>query len=238
MNLLQLRQQFRNESGRYDLVGSDGSDSGANFYINAGQRYLDRIETTQKSYAISYREAAIGQYLVKFPFCRAVQEVWAGTTTERWQLEKWELQRLLSTYFLTPQDEQENGAPLYYSPTVIRTPEKDLIGRVGAFVVYADVGLAHYNYNAIAFGPFAEEPTMIEIKGLFYSPELSADDDESFWTVVHPDILLMAAMRQLEIINRNTQGVNDWTNSINMSVVDIEKDFVEETISEVDCMGG
>lgn len=42
MNLGTVRAQFIKMSGRDDLVNSNGSDNGANFYINAGQEFLDK----------------------------------------------------------------------------------------------------------------------------------------------------------------------------------------------------
>jgi len=50
---------------------------------------------------------------------------------------------------------------------------------------------------------------------------------------VHPDVLIMAAMRHVEIVNRNTQGVRDWDGSIAAAVIGIGKDLVEEEIAEV-----
>jgi|WetSurMetagenome_2_1015567.scaffolds.fasta_scaffold483570_1 hypothetical protein len=41
MNLLQIREQFRNISGRYDLVNDNLTDNGANLFINEGSTWLD-----------------------------------------------------------------------------------------------------------------------------------------------------------------------------------------------------
>jgi len=40
-------------------------------------------------------------------------------------------------------------------------------------------------------------------------------------------------MRQLEIVNRNTQGVKDWEASISTDLVGLGMDLVEELIAEV-----
>jgi hypothetical protein len=48
----------------------------------------------------------------------------------------------------------------------------------------------------------------------------------------------MATMRQLEVINRNTQGVNDWEAVILKDMTSIGFDLVEELIAEADEMGG
>jgi len=44
-------------------------------------------------------------------------------------------------------------------------------------------------------------------------------------------------MRQIEIINRNTQGVNDWTSSIAVEMKQLGMDLVEELIAEVSQIG-
>lgn len=241
MNLLQLRQQFRATSGRFDLVNEDGSDNGANFYINAGQRHLDRLDTTQKSFGICYKFCEPDFYAVTFPYCRAVKEVWAATINARWQLEKKNLQDLIAGYFTTLPSGIDSGSPLYYAPTITRavpetfnTESEDF----EAFSGYVDVISAnHFAYNCVLIAPPTNEKLLIEVKGLFYTDELVGDDDKSYWSEVHPNILIMAAMREVEIINRNTQGVNDWTSSIMTEISNIGKDLVEEEIAEVSQIG-
>ena len=235
MNLLQIRQQLRTVSGRFDLVDADGSDSGAGFYINAGQRHLDRLDETQKSPAICYRFCEPGFWSVQFPYCRAVKEAWAATLTARWQLEKKNLQDLIAGYFTKLPSGIDPGGTLYYSPAITRyIPEDIAADDFEAFIGYVDVMSGdHYNYNSILLAPPPDEKLLVEVKGLFYSYELSADTDESYWSEVHPDVLIMAAMRHIEIVNRNTQGVRDWDNSIAAAVVGIGKDLVEEEIAEV-----
>lgn len=235
MNLLQLRQQLRSDSGRFDLVNEDGSNNGADFYINAGQRHLDRLDETQKSWGICYRFCEANFWSVQFPFCRAVKEVWAATVTAKWQLEKKNLQDLLAGYFTTLPSGIDSGNTLYYSPTVTRgIPENITAADFEAFIGYVDVMSGnHYAYNSVLIAPPPDEKLLVEIKGLFYTAELSGDDDRSYWTEVHPEVLIMATMRHIEVTNRNTQGVNDWDNSIAAATVGIGKDLVEEEIAEV-----
>jgi hypothetical protein len=82
------------------------------------------------------------------------------------------------------------------------------------------------------------EKTTIDIRGLFYSMELEDDTDKNYWSEVHPMLLYMSAMRQIEVTNRNTQGVNDWTASIMTEMQQLGMDLVEELIAEVDQMEG
>ena len=240
MNLLQIRQLFREISGRFDLVNEDGSDNGANFYINEGRKFLDRLDENQKSWASTFKWLYPGLWGVQFAHCRAVKEVWISNDKGRWQLEKKRLQDLLGEYLRIPPSQRSTGSPLYYSPAVTRyMPESATVKDLEAFVGFVDIpsGNAHM-YNSILIAPPANELMFVEITGLFYSQELTFDTDENYWTIMHPNLLVMAAMRQLEIVNRNTQGVNDWTNAIMAEAMQIGFDLVEELIAEVDNMEG
>ena len=237
MNLLQIRQQFRILSGRFDLVTDAGVDADANFFINAGQRHLDRISKHQKSYAIHFKFLEIDEYSIQIPWCRAIKEVWVGSLTARWQVERMNLQDLLAGYFTTLPSGITSGDALYYSPAVTRaapetynTPADEL----ESFSGYVDVMSAdHFAYNSVLIAPPTDERLSVQIRGLFYSDQLVADTDKSYWSEVHPDVLIMAAMRAIEVINRNTQGVNDWNNAISEETSRIEMDLVEEEIAEV-----
>ena len=237
MSLLEVRKKFRDLSGRFELVNKDGSSNGADFYINAGQRYLNRKGTTQKSYASSFKFIQIDNYAASFPFCRAIKEVWAATTTAKWQLEKKDLADMIAGYFTTLPSDIDSGTAAYYSPAVTRTsPEtyKTDLASFEAYIGYVDIMSAeHFAYNTILIAPPTEEKLLIEVKGLFYDDQLTSDTDKSIWTEVHPDILVMAAIRMLEVYNRNTQGVNDWDSAIRESMHGIELDLVEEEIAEV-----
>ena len=235
MNLLQLRTQFRTISGRHDLVNVDFSDNGADFYINEGRKFLDRSDETQKSWASCFRFIEIGQFSASFPYCRAIKEVWVASTTARWQLEKINLQELISGFLTGIPTSRSIGVPLFYSPCVTRyIPEDAIVADIESFVGWIDIpaGGAH-EYNSILINVPTEEKISAEIKGLYYSHELTADTDTNFWSGAHPMLLIMAAMRQIEIVMRNTQGVNDWTNAINADMVGLGMDLVEELIAEV-----
>lgn len=240
MNLLQVRTKFRTISGRFDLVNEDFSDNGADFYINEGRKFLDRFGKTQKSYASCFRFVEVGGFAAQFPYCRAIKEVWAMTTTERWQLEKVNLQDLIAGYLTDIPSTRTGGSPAYYSPAITRyIPENAAADTFEVFLGFVDIptGTAH-EYNSILLSVPVDEKISLDIKGLFYSMELVNDTDENYWSTVHPLLLITAAMRYLEVINRNTQGVNDWTSSIATEMKTLEYDLVEELIAEVDEMGG
>ena len=235
MNLLQVRTKFREISGRHDLVNADFSDNGADFYINEGRKFLDRLDETQKSWASSFKFLEVGQFSASFPYCRAIKEVWASSASARWQLEKIDIQEMISGYLTGLPTLRNTGTPLYYSPCLTRhIPEDAEIGDIESFIGWVDVsaGTSH-EHNAILVNVPTDEKLSLDIKGLYYSFELGADTDTNYWSVVHPMLLTMAAMRQLEIINRNTQGVNDWEASIRTDMNQLGMDLVEELIAEV-----
>lgn len=240
MNLLQQRTLFRNLSGRFDLVNEDFTDNGADFFINEGRKFLDRLDETQKSWGSCFRFVEIGGFAAHFPYCRAVKEVWAMSSTARWQLEKKDLQKLIEGYLTEMPGERNTGTPLYYAPTITRIiPENVEIEDLESFIGWIDVsaGNAH-EYNSILLNVPADEKISLEIKGLFYSAELTDDTEENYWSANHPSLLHMAAMRYIEITNRNTQGVKDWENSIAVEMRQLGMDLVEELIAEVDQMEG
>lgn len=241
MNLLQIRTLFRKLSGRFDLVNADFSDNGADFFLNEGRKFLDRLDETQKSWASHFKLIEVGYFSASFPYCRAIKEVWiADATNGRWQLEKKDLQDLIEGYLTGLPSSRTEGTPLYYSPCLSRyIPEGAEAGDIGAFAGYTEVpaGNAH-EYNTILLNVPVQYQSMLDIRGLFYSMELVEDTDENYWSAVHPMLLYMSAMRQVEISNRNTQGVKDWTESIATEMRQLGMDLVEELISEVDQMEG
>ena len=244
MNLLQLRTKLINLSGRFDLVvdaaGDDYSDNGADFYIYEGQKHLDRLNETSKSWASCFRFVDIGGFSAQFPYCRAIKEVWAMSTTARWQLEKKTLQDLIAGYLTDPPSERDQGAPLYYSPGITRyIPDTVAAEDFESFVGWVDVPTGDaFEYNTVLLSVPAEEKLALEIKGLFYTNQLVEDEDENHWSVAHPLLLIMATQRMMEVTNRNTQGVNDWDSAIRDYAVGLGMDLVEELIAEVDQMEG
>jgi hypothetical protein len=228
LNLLEFRLLFRRLSGRYDLVNEDGSDNGVDFFINEGSKYLDRINETQKSWASYFKVIQPGEFSTSIPYCRAVKEVWATTSIGRWKLEKKPLQEIMKGYLIPLRN---SGKPLFYSPFFTRRlPEDILISGIEAFNTR--------EYNAIILNIPTDEQLMLDIRGLFYSKHLTENVDENYWMISHPMLLYMSTMRQIEITQRNTQGVNDWDNAIRVEMQQLEFDLIDEQIADVNQMEG
>jgi hypothetical protein len=254
MNLGQIRAQFEVLSGRSDLVNADGSDNGADFHINAGLRYLDRLIDHPKMIARYFKGISSGTYIVTFEHCRSILEVWvAGTDTngDRVRLpltkyEKSELQGVDELFFDTnyvkmPSD-ITGGWPKYYAPAQLRMAPDTTVQQGNQAEVIAgflDVaGSGSETYNGIILMPPANDNYTIEVVGKFYSKELSSDTDLNFWSEVHPEVLLMAAQRSIEVFHRNTAGVQDWEGAIKLETITIDFDGVAEESADIDEMEG
>lgn len=232
MNLLAIRKHFRTLSGRYDLVDDDVSGT-TNLLINEACRNLDRLTEMQKTWGVHFVEAPANSFRVAIPYCRAIKEVWLATATERWQLEKKNIQDLIVEYLSSA---PTAGTPLYYSPTLTkRIPEGVDISAFSAYMNYMDTstGLDH-NHNAIVILPPTDVTLLVEVRGFFYSKELVLDTDQNYWTTVHPLTLLKASFRELDIFNQNQGKTKLWNEALASEIDNINKDLVEELVAEVD----
>jgi len=238
MNYKEMRKMFRELSGRFDLVLDNYADNGVGVFMNEGRKFLDRLDETQKSWATRIAALGLNEVFVTFPYCRAIKEVWAASPTlGRWQLEKKNLQDLVDGYLLTLPAEIQSGTPLYYSPCITRTvPQTVTIESYQQWMGFVQASTSEY--NGVLVNVPTDEAISLIIHGLFYSDALTADADVNYWSVNHPLLLYMSTMRQIEIINRSTQGVNDWTNSILTEMRQLGMDLVEELIAEVNEMEG
>jgi hypothetical protein len=146
-----------------------------------------------------------------------------------------DLNDLINDYLLGNPASRTSGTPLYYSPTITRyIPQDALPIDFEAFLGFTEVPAGPVNdFNTILLNVPTSTKLMVEVKGLYYSFELVNDTDENYWSSQHPMLLHMAAMRYIEITNRNTQGVRDWDASIALEMKQLGMDLVEELISEI-----
>jgi hypothetical protein len=236
MNLSELRNEFAEKSGFLDSVNPDGSDNGADFYINAGQKYLDRLFEKREDIGRVFRVIQAGDYFVKFSsHCRAIHEVGVGNRDSFHWIERYQLTELRKK-FNQPFEFLESATPSAFAPAYLRPAGTD--GDFDGIVGYMDVMAGWREYNGIILMPPADAEYHVEVWGKFYSERLDSDDSESFWTVNFPEILIMAAQRELEAFYRNSQGVNDWDRVIQGHTLEIGKDFIEEEFYATDQMRG
>src|SRR4030042_462884 len=240
MNLVQIREQFRNLSGRYDLVNDDLSDHGADFYINEGSKYLDRKVETTRSWATYPVIKQAGTWYIRFPYARAVKEVWMTTIGGRVQLVKKRLQDIQAEFYTKIPAEWTNGTPEYFSPTLTRMIPEDIgPATLATFATYIGVVPPITNdYNAIILSVPVDQEALFEIYGLFYSMLLELDADENFWSQVHPMLLIQSAIRQTYVVTGNNHLRDTYEKSMSDELINISIDLVEQIIAEVDAMEG
>lgn len=236
MNLSEIRNKFVEISGRYDLVNEDGSDNGANFYINAGQKFLDRLVERHEDIGRTSRILNTGDYFAKLSNCRAIHSVGVGQIDNFKWLERCDLKPLMDKYG-KPFQYIQNAKPEYFAPAYIRPANLDSEDYDG-IVSYMDVMSDWKNFNGIIITPPSDQQYHLEIWGKFYSNELLEDSDKSWWTENLDYVLVMAAQRALEVFYRNTQGINDWTNAIRSEMITVEQDYVEELYYQINQLEG
>ena len=242
MNLIELRTRATQISGRYDLADhTTFADTGMNYYINAGQRWLDRKYFGKRMEGRYPKTIDIGDYIVDIQLARSIKEVWFFNLESRTRLDKASISWIRQQYTDT-QNLQEVGTPLYYAPMITRgIPHfSALSGSDADFRAHdADLmGVSSNLYDSIMIYPPTDAEITVEVWGLFYSNPLINDTDKSYWSETNPDILIHAALRAIEVDHRNRQGVDDWTAAIMNNLSDIQLDDLDEEITDIDEMEG
>lgn len=239
MNLLEIRKWFINDSGRFDLVKDLDTyeDNGANKYIQAGQKFLDRLVSYRSQFARVFRQISYGDYFVRFQNSRTIERVYVNTVDEKFELTRLDYAEL-KEMFPQRHDLVETGQPKYWAPAYLRMNQFDDDPRTEGHVGFMDVMPDWKEYNGVVFFPRADGAYGVEVQGKFFAESLLTDDDTSFWSVNEPSVLVKAAMREIEVFYRNTQGVNDWERAIISELYGMEKDFVDDTYGHINQMEG
>jgi len=238
MNYGEVRAKFVELTGRDDLVNEDGTDNGADFFIHKGQRHLDRVYYSQKSQARVFKKVESGDYGILFNDCRSVLQVWIANTTGRIELTKKTNDWFRSEYTSVQYQDLDVGLPRYYMLGMFRTqPDMESMSAedLDAIMGYLDVPMSEgFVWNGILFMPPADGDYMVEVLGYFYSPQLTSNTAENFWTANHPETLIKAALYEMEGFYRNTEGLKDASGFLMGDTVELDKDVVEEEMAGFD----
>jgi len=241
MTLVEIREAFVRRTGRYDLVvdTTDWADNGADFYIQAGSRMLDRLEEHEKSKAKTFVTLAVGDWYAVFQECRAILDVWIAGDEYRKKLQLRDIDTMRAYYNDLPTN-IDNEVPEYYSPALLRTYPLGTKITVDEWqdTTFEIADKADYEYNGVIFMPPADDAYVLEVQGYFYAKKLTDDAHVNYWSAAHPEILVMGASYILELMYRNTEGAKDWMTGIKQLLSDLGKDFVEEQASGVNQIRG
>ena len=220
MTLLEIRTKFIQMTGRYDLVvnTTDYVDIGANFFIQAGQRFLDSRMDIEKARARIITGVGQGDSTIEIPNARAIHSVLlreVGSDSERLI----QLSHVSYEYILRKYGTYDSSTPIDGRPTVYASD----VSRIGdEFATSQDV------IKSIIIGPMADTDYDVIITGSFFQRPLSSDTSQSFWSVAYPDLLIQAAIYKLEAFYKNTEGVRDMLFVLNEELTGIYHDYIEE----------
>jgi hypothetical protein len=231
MELLDIRKLFVKLSGRLDLMDPDTfADNGADVYLVEGSRFLDRKMTTAHDEDSIFKTVKVGDYVAFFTEARVIKEAWFYYNDVRIQLHELTRERVRELYpkILTG---TELGTPTVYAP--IRGKKR---GGATPANFLTELRLSSEDINGVMFPPTDTAGTL-EVIGKFYSLNL-VEEGENYWSINHPMLLVWAALYNLEISYRNSEGARDWLAAIMNAIVDIEMDHVEEDSYNLRQMGG
>ncbi len=242
MNLQNVRRNLIQQSGRADLVLDEINyeNNGADFFITAGQRWLDRTFEIYKSHGRRDILLPIGQWWALIPDCRAIDQVWASNDACKWQVERANEDELKGVFKSVPTS-IVGGAISVFAPVSFRgTPDSTNATLIDVWgtVNFTDDTQSNFDLNGLVFMPPTDVVVNLEVHGLFYQPQLIDNIDTNMWSEQDPFILVLAAMRAIEVTMRNSAGVRDYEEAIRSEMSGLEKDFAAQLSNEIVQMRG
>ena len=246
MALLEVRDQFLKQSGRYDLGtvsdgSTDGSDNGADWYINAGQRLVDRRIFANGLRARRIYSLNVGDYLKILHQTKTIEAVWIiesdGSLTPLVRKDV----ITLRNYYLQTLNSTDNGTPLYWAPATVKLDPRSKINDIDDITIdeMGDIVIGESDEaNGILIWPPTDTAVTLDILGKFFSATLTRNGDSSLWTESYPEILVMAGQYYLEVAHRNTEGAKDWMASIDLALTEVDMADVAFDSEHINQMGG
>ena len=243
MNLKRVRELFVRWSGRSDLANDDGSDRGADVFIQQGADWLDEVVENPKSVSRYLVEVAVGDHFANVPRLQRVESIWImgviNGITGRQKLDEKDL-NWMRDRFSGVWSDLDKGVPKYYSYNVIGLQgnqwEKDLDGLSDVTDIY-DVE-DHFDDTGILWMPPANVVFTLTVFGDFYQRILDSDSAINYWTSFKPLVLAKAACLMQESSLRNFQGESDWEKSLARDLRGIDIVTAGQAIGESNEMRG
>ena len=217
MNLLEIRTQFAKLSGRYDLVDAAFADNGADYYIKAGIKFLDRRVGFDKEIVKEITAVSIGDFQHDVLNQRVIQHVFFVTSS--------------ATKLL-----------MYKTPVEMRQLfTSEAYGSVdNATTTYwtMELDTTQLTNPSIITMPPTDEAGDVEIWFKRNTPFPSIETGTNFWMTNFEDVAVNAALYKLEASYRNMTGMRDWLAAIDLDLLGIEKDTVEDDADRAEDMIG
>lgn len=243
MTLLEIRTQFVDLSGRYDLVvnTSTYADNGANFFIKAGQRYLDCILPNPNSEKVYRKDIAAGDHNLFLKHLRYVETVELFNADGKVQeLTLTTMAKLRAAYTSLISAASRNAPTTYALSKHLPAPEQEGLTAVGGSTPYTteftydhetlSFNAARKEQVGIEFRPVSDAAYTMVLTGGFFTL-LDDDADTSYHSLVYPEVLIMAANMAVEAFYRNSTGVNEWEAAISRWLDGQDKNLVHQEIA-------
>ncbi len=214
MTLKQLREALRDETARFDLVDSSGTNLGMDTYINQAVKYANMLKPLESTSDLQL--VAAGTSLLEIPQCHIVSHVWASSTASN----RWELKRLrpeqIRKYYYEVGSALTTGSPVVYSLANAKLSPSSDTPTAGPGGIYAVTDLDDLDFTPssthtyLVIRPVPDAAVTIRVEGYFMFPALSADDSTNQWLIQYPELIKLCTKRELEMSLRNSQGVKDF----------------------------
>lgn len=241
MNLVDLIDEFKEASGRIDL-----DDATILKHINRGSRLLDRRSKREKSESRAHTALQPLSYIMTTdPDLRYIKQVWASTTTKRWQIGEIDLAVIREYYNTYPHTVSPGDVTSYALTTATLAPGGTLSSENPSAEFWPQfTGDALFSnssgYRAMILYPVPEEVTVIEIIGTYYTQAIRDEIgyDKNWWSINHSQLLVHAALITLDANYRNTSGAKELYAFIDEELREIFYDDIEEELYQPSAMGG
>ncbi|HUV85194.1 MAG TPA: hypothetical protein VMV86_05745 [Methanosarcinales archaeon] len=121
-----------------------------------------------------------------------------------------------------------SGKPLYFAP-VLNTPMPDLtLDNIGSLdSTWMRFDLNKFSGDGIIWAPPSDAAYTITVSCHMFS-RMTADADISYHSEMYPELLIFATSFVLEVMYRNTAGMNDWWEGMKPFLKGIDRDLVLE----------
>lgn len=227
-----LRQKVAEFSGRYDLITADGEDNGLDFFIQAGQRFLDRLLDTDRLTSRVVFPIRKGNSVVRLDRVRAIKQCWLQDIKGAW---KYEMEKMAAKDYIV--EVLSEGRPHSFAVFNLRHAYST-IDKLAFPANFFAFSASDDSIDAVQLFPRADGDYLLIVLGLFQAPPLNQNKSKNFWTVHYPEILIQSTLLQIEKFMRNSEGVRDQLNALQLEVQSLDFDHVTQQIEGVDQMEG
>jgi hypothetical protein len=203
MTLLEIRTQAAKQSGHYDLVidNTTYADNGMDFHILAGQKWLNKKSGLPRAFAHLSSTLSLGSYYQELANkFKELQSVTVNDGSSSWTLTYKTLPELKDLY-----EADQTAVPTYYTYASDRTLETASSLTIDNFIdlAWPDDTDDKYDFSGIIVVPAADTNYTLVAGGEFLPLEMLSDSDKNFWSEEYPNILVLAALRSIALLDSN-----------------------------------